>query len=61
LFGQSIRGRDFTSDDNRAAAEPVAIISDRLWTRSTVRQHANVATEIEVTRTRGLTTFIASH
>ncbi len=31
LFGQSIRGRDFAPDDNRAAAEPVAIISDRLW------------------------------
>lgn len=34
LFGQSIRGRDFTPDDNRAAAEPVAIISDRLWARA---------------------------
>jgi predicted permease len=26
-----IRGRDFTGDDERAGAEPVAIISDRLW------------------------------
>ena len=34
LFGQAIRGRDFTADDNRAAAEPVVIISDRLWTRA---------------------------
>ena len=34
LFGQSIRGRDFTPDDNRAAAEPVGIISDRLWART---------------------------
>ena len=34
LFGQSIRGRDFTPDDNRTAAEPVAIISDRLWARA---------------------------
>jgi putative ABC transport system permease protein len=34
LFSQSIRGRDFTLDDNRGAAEPVAIISDRLWTRA---------------------------
>lgn len=31
LLGLSIRGRDFTSDDNRAGAEPVAIISNRLW------------------------------
>jgi predicted permease len=28
-----IRGRDFTLDDNRTGAEPVAIISDRLWAR----------------------------
>ncbi len=26
-----IRGRDFTPDDDREGAEPVAIISDRLW------------------------------
>ena len=31
LLGLPIRGRDFTRDDNRAGAEPVAIISDRLW------------------------------
>src|SRR5688500_12835657 len=34
LFGQSIRGRDFTPDDTRAAAEPVVIISDRLFARA---------------------------
>lgn len=27
----AIRGRNFTSDDDREGAEPVAIISDRLW------------------------------
>ena len=31
LFGLAILGRDFTADDNRPGAEPVAIISDRLW------------------------------
>jgi predicted permease len=34
LLGQTIRGRDFTPDDDRAGAEPVAIISDRLWSRA---------------------------
>lgn len=34
LLGQPIRGRDFTRDDNRYGAEPVAIISDRLWSRA---------------------------
>ena len=34
VLGQSIRGRDFTRDDNRPGAEPVAIISDRLWARA---------------------------
>jgi putative ABC transport system permease protein len=38
LFGQSIRGRDFTRDDNRYGAEPVAIISDRLWLRAFARR-----------------------
>ena len=31
LFGLPIRGRDFTPGDDRDGAEPVAIISDRLW------------------------------
>jgi putative ABC transport system permease protein len=34
LFGLAIRGRDFTDEDNRLGAEPVAIISDRLWSRA---------------------------
>jgi len=34
LFGVTPRGRDFTADDDRAGAEPVAIISDRLWSRA---------------------------
>jgi predicted permease len=34
VLGQAIRGRDFTRDDNRPGAEPVAIISDRLWSRA---------------------------
>jgi predicted permease len=33
LFGLAIHGRDFTPDENRVGAEPVAIISDRLWSR----------------------------
>jgi predicted permease len=37
LFGLPIRGRDFTSDNDRPGAEPVAIISDRLWTREFTR------------------------
>lgn len=38
LFGQSIRGRDFAPADNRGGAEPVGIISDRLWTRVFARR-----------------------
>ena len=33
LFGLTIRGRDFTPDDDRRGAELVAIMSDRLWSR----------------------------
>lgn len=31
VLGVSIRGRDFSRADNRIGAEPVAVISDRLW------------------------------
>jgi hypothetical protein len=31
LFGLGIRGRDFTASDDLPGAEPVAIISERLW------------------------------
>jgi putative ABC transport system permease protein len=31
VLGLTIRGRDFTRSDDRYGAEPVAIISDRLW------------------------------
>ena len=31
VIGAPIRGRDFTDDDDRKGAPPVAIISDRLW------------------------------
>jgi predicted permease len=31
VFGVSVRGRDFTADDDRPGAAPVAIISDQLW------------------------------
>ena len=34
LLGQAIRGRDFTPDDNRDDSEPVAVISDRLWSQA---------------------------
>lgn len=33
VFGLPIRGRDFAEDDDREGAEPVAIISDRVWAR----------------------------
>jgi predicted permease len=33
LFRLGIHGRDFAAGDNLAGAEPVAIISDRLWSR----------------------------
>ena len=33
LFGLKIRGRDFTAEDDRPGAEPVAIISDQTWSR----------------------------
>jgi predicted permease len=34
LLRLPIRGRNFTADDDREGAEPVAIISDRLWARA---------------------------
>ena len=34
VLGVGIRGRDFTEEDERDGAEPVAIISDRLWARA---------------------------
>ena len=33
VLGLAIRGRDFTQDDDKEEAEPVAIISHRLWSR----------------------------
>jgi predicted permease len=33
LFGLTVRGRDFVPDDNLEGAEPVAIISHRVWRR----------------------------
>jgi putative ABC transport system permease protein len=33
LFDIPIRGRDFNPDDDRVGAEPVAIVSHRLWSR----------------------------
>ena len=38
VMGLTIRGRDFSPDDNRAGAEPVAIISDRLWSEAFERR-----------------------
>lgn len=34
VFGLPIRGRDFRSEDDVVGAEPVAIISDRLWSHA---------------------------
>ena len=38
VLGVPVRGRDFTRADNRRGAEPVAIMSDRLWSREFGRQ-----------------------
>jgi putative ABC transport system permease protein len=38
LLGLAIRGRDFAVDDDRDGAEPVAIISDRFWSRGLGRR-----------------------
>jgi predicted permease len=46
LLGLAVRGRDFMPDDNRPGAEPVAIISDRLWTRDLGRQPAAIGAVI---------------
>lgn len=42
LLGLAIRGRDFMADDNRPGAEPVAIVSDRLWTRELGRRQETI-------------------
>jgi predicted permease len=38
LLGLAIRGRDFVPDDDREGAEPVAIVSHRLWSRELGRR-----------------------
>jgi predicted permease len=38
LFELDVRGRNFTTADDRPGAEPVAIISDRLWSREFERR-----------------------
>jgi predicted permease len=40
VLGLPIRGRDLTQDDNRTGAEPVAVISDRLWATVFARHSA---------------------
>jgi hypothetical protein len=37
VLGISVRGRDFSEADDRVGAEPVGIISDRLWTQAFAR------------------------
>jgi predicted permease len=44
LFGLTIRGRDFTPDDDRDGAEPVAIISDRVWSHAFGRRAEMIGT-----------------
>jgi len=44
LFGLTIRGRDFTLEDERDGPEPVAIISDRLWSNAFGRRTEVIAT-----------------
>jgi putative ABC transport system permease protein len=52
LLGQEIRGRDFTPDDDRAGAEPVAIISDWLWSRLFERRTDVIGTVVDTTPIR---------
>jgi predicted permease len=49
VLGLIIRGRDFTSADEQAAAEPVAIISDRFWSNSFGRKADLVGRVISAT------------
>jgi hypothetical protein len=37
VLGVTVRGRTFTASDNQYAADPVAIISDELWSTSFAR------------------------
>lgn len=46
LLGLEIRGRDFTEDDDRVGAEPVAIVSDRLWSRPFGRRDDVIGTVV---------------
>ena len=46
LLGLGILGRDFTADDNRTGAEPVAIISDRLWSQEFGRRQGLIGAVI---------------
>lgn len=39
LLGVRVAGRDFTPDDDRTGAEPVAVISHRLWSRDLGGRH----------------------
>lgn len=47
LLGLAIRGRDFTADDERAGAEPVAIVSDRFWARALGRRSGVIGEVLE--------------
>jgi predicted permease len=38
VLGLTIRGRDFTPEEEQDGAEPVAIVSDRLWSRALARR-----------------------
>jgi len=46
LFGLTVRGRDFTQEDDRIGAEPVAIISDRFWASAFGRRPDVVGTMV---------------
>lgn len=46
VLGVSIRGRDFSRADNRIGAEPVAIISDDLWSASFKRDPGVIGTVV---------------
>lgn len=52
LLGLPVHGRDFTSDDDRVGADPVAIISDRLWSRAFDRRPDVIGALVESTPIR---------
>jgi putative ABC transport system permease protein len=49
VLGVPIRGRDFSRADNRIGAEPVAVISDRLWSAAFRRDPTIIGASVPAT------------